>query len=326
MSKYLVLRILDSQSVSLPSTLVYGSVELRPYDSDSECEIEVLKESASRNRVNFEQYLCSARIATIVESGDIDEAISLSDDLFANILDLKSVEFAISSIKTSDIGFIKNIDTGSVQPIVRGGFNPTISFLVKQGDTHCFDVVHHILSLDSELSKRYSRSLHWVRNGKHETNNQIKIIFYWFAIEALLKESEKDSISGVIRWFLGFPNGKRRNDISPFFLERISNNTSYDYWSKELVTVIDKIRDFRNYSVHSGFRSFDFTKKELELYSQLMVFGASRCQAAVQYALLNGIETVLEFKEHISLVFEENVTINDVHNNIIYSLDRIRFA
>jgi hypothetical protein len=327
MCKFLVLKILDSQSVSLPSTLIYGSVELRSYNADSECEIDVLKESANNNRADFEKYSYCARIATIVDSVSLDDAIDLSDNLFSEILDLKSVEFAISNFKTSDIGFVKNLETGSIHPITKREYEPSMSFMVHQGDVQRIDVVNYILSLDSDLSDRYQRSLHWVRNSKHESNKQLKTLFYWFAIEALVKESETDNVGGIVRWFLGFPNGRCRNDVSPLLINNLSDHPSYDYWNKELVKVVDNIRVFRNNSVHSGFRSVDFTKNELELYSQVMVLSASRCQAAVQQALINGVSTVPEFKEYISVVFEENKNlINDVHGNILFSLEQIKSA
>jgi hypothetical protein len=167
--------------------------------------------------------------------------------------------------------------------------------------------------------------LHWARNAKHEKNKQLKIIFYWFSIEALLKESENDNISGVLRWCLGFPNGKKRNEVPNSILSSLNTHPRYEYWSKEIVTIVEQIRIFRNDSVHSGFRSVDFTKSELELYTEVMTFGASRCQGAVNIALMNRIETVSDFKEYIGIIFEGRVgLINDVHGNLIYSLDEIK--
>ena len=97
----------------------------------------------------------------------------------------------------------------------------------------------------------------------------------------------------------------------------------YQFWSGELTRILDKMRIFRNDSVHSGFRSVDFTSDELSLFNQVMVFGTSRGHFLVQEALLMGIDTVSNFKEYIPLIFEDNDNlINDVHGNIIFSLDR----
>lgn len=319
MDKFLVLKILDSDSVSIPTSLIYGSVEFRPYKADSEHEIEALKESANNNRAIFDKYSYCARIATIVESGSIENAIHDADNLFSEILDLKSVEFAMSNFRTSDIGYVKNLESGNIQPIRKTEGMPSMAFMMHQGDIQRIDAVSYLSSLNNELSERYKRSLHWVRNSKHEQNRQLKTLFYWFAIEALVKESDTDNIGGIVRWFLGFPNGKNRNSVSSSLLKNLSSHPKYAYWNKELTTIIDNIRVFRNDSVHSGFRSADFTKKELELYSEIMIYGASRCQAAVRQALIDGLTSVSEFKECISIIFEESVNVvDDIHGNILF--------
>jgi len=324
MTKYLVLKILESQSISLPATQVYGAVEFRSQKSDSECETEALKKSATNNRANFDQYSFCARIATISDAESIDAAIELSDNVFCQILDLTSVNFAISDLRTSNIGYIKNLENGEIQPLKQQKSEPSISFMVHHGDIQIKDFSNYIISLRNELSERYQRSLHWIRNSKHEKNTQLKTLFNWFAIEALLKESESDNIEGIVRWFLGFPNGRLKNDVSPLIISALSAHPKYSYWNRRIINIVDQIRIFRNYSVHSGFRQVDFTKKELDLYSQVMIYSSSRCLHAVQTALINGISTVSEFKEYIALIFENNNNIiNDVHGNIIYVLDRI---
>jgi hypothetical protein len=325
MSSYLILKILDTQSIYLPSTLIYGTVELRSCKADLDYETAVLKESANSHYLDFDKYAVYARIVTIVDCENPKDAIDIADNKFSEVLDLKSVEFPISHLKTSNIGYIKNLNSGDTQPITRQEFEATMSFVAHRDSIQCFGLSNYILSKNTELSCRYLRSLHWARNAKHEKNKQLKIIFYWFAIEALLKESENDKISVILRWCLGFPNGKKRNEVSNLILNSLNNHPRYEYWSKEIVTIVEKIRIFRNDSVHSGFRSVEFTKYELELYTYVMTFGSSRCQGAVNIALTNKIETVSDFKEYIGIIFEGRVgLINDVHGNLIYSLDNIK--
>lgn len=323
MNEYLVVKILDSQSISLPSTLVYGSVELRSYISDSETEISALKESAIINKFDFEKHRYSARIATIVKARDTYEATDTAQNFFSEVLDLKSIEIAISNFKTSEIGFVKDLTSGEISPTISNELPASMAFMMHQGDIQVLDNVNRILSLNNELSVRYRRSLHWVRNSKHESNKQLKTLFYWFAIEALVKESETDHVGPIIRWFLGFPNGKNRNYLPEQLINALVDHPRYQHWNNELIKIIEKIRTFRNESVHSGFRKVDFSKDELKLYSRVMVLCTSRCQAAVQYALLSGINTVSEFKEYIGIVFEDLNSINDIHGNIIHSLDNI---
>jgi hypothetical protein len=322
MAEYLVVKILDSQSVVLPSTLIYGLTELRSCKADSESEISVLKESAKSHCVNFDNYSICARIATIVGSESAKDAIDMADNRFAETLDLKSIEFSISTIRTSNVGYVKNLDTGKIDPIEKRDFSSSLSFAVHRDSTQCFNLVNYVLLQKNELSSRYLRSLHWTRNAKHEKNKQIKILFYWFSMEALFKESEGDNIGGIFRWFLGFPNGKNRNDLCNSTINELGCHPRYNYWNKALFDIVEKIRIFRNDSVHSGFRSIDFSKRDLELYESVMVFGASRSQGAVRVALTNNIATVAEFKEYICVIFQNNSNlINDIHNNVIYSLD-----
>ncbi|TWI48947.1 hypothetical protein IQ22_04080 [Pseudomonas duriflava] len=324
MKKFLVVKLLESSGVVLPTTTIYGSVEIRSHKSDSEQEICLFKNSASNFDLDYEKYQICARIATIVNSESVEGAIALADDLFSQVLDIKYVEYAISNFKTSDIGFVKNLDSGDAEPIVSNGFRPTTAFIVHQGDIQRYDETNYILSLNNELSQRYIRSLHWSRNSRHEKNDQLRILYYWFSLEALLKETEADNIIGIVRWFLGFPNGKNSQDISPLLIKQLRSHSRYDFWSKEIFSKIDEIRIFRNDSVHSGFRSVDFTKKNLKLYNKLMILGCSRCQSAVKHALLNNLSSISEFKNYISAIFESNGNlVNDVHHTVIHLLDEL---
>lgn len=319
----MVLKVLESTSICVPNTSVYSKVEIRSYKSDSDSDIEKLKISAESARLDFSNYSYSSRIATLVESNHIEEAINLADDRFAEILDLKSIEASISDVSLSPIGLTKNMATGETHPIQLAEYQPSMAFMVHKGDVQRFDLINYVLSLESDLSKRYLRSLHWSRNGRHEKNPQLRILYDWFSIEALLKESESDNIGGSIRWFLGFPNGKSELEVSVHIKNSLNTHPKYEFWKKRLPLIIDKIRIFRNDSVHSGFRGVDFKKDELDLYSKVTRFGSSRCQSAVQLALINRIETVSEFKEYISSIFEENSNlVNDIHGNIIYNLEK----
>lgn len=323
MAYFLIIKILDDQSISIPSTMVYGDVELRSYSADTDLETASLEISASEGGLDFSKYSVCARIATIVECNTFVEAIHLADNKFLEVLDFISTDFSISNIKSSKIGLTKNLDTGVVTPITKFEFEHSMSFVMPLGTIQCFDSTNYVLSLRNELSERYKRSLHWARNSKNEKNQQLKIIFLWFALEALFKESETDnSVESFIRLFLGFPNGKQSGLISAAVKANLENHEKYKYWQKKLYEVVQEIRDFRNDSVHSGFRSVDYTKEKLELFSKIMICATSRCQAGVMRGLLSKINTLPEFKEYAIVLFEENINlINDTHNNIIYFLD-----
>lgn len=322
MNNFLVVRPLDPQSTCTPTTFIYGKVELRSRSADTQLEIAAFKESAENAHLDFDKYSFSSRIATIVEAENVNIAINIADDRFSEALDLKSIELPISKLSPSPIGLTKNLETGEISAIANQGFKHSMTFLSHIGSIQQFDSINLILSLDTDLSKRYLRSLHWSRNSKHETNQQLKILFNWFSVEALLKESETDHIGGSIRWFLGFPNGRGRLNLSFRTINALESHPRYAHWDKELIDITDKLRTFRNDSVHHGFRLLDFSKETLKLYNQVMLYGTARCQAAVQVAIINNLETVPQFKEYIPIIFEENKNlIKDTHSNIIYSFD-----
>ncbi|WP_305814119.1 hypothetical protein [Photobacterium leiognathi] len=78
--------MLESQSISLPSTLVYSNVELRSANSDFEEESRFLGNCAKRLHLDFSKYSHCARIATIVDGPSILKAVEIADERFAEIL------------------------------------------------------------------------------------------------------------------------------------------------------------------------------------------------------------------------------------------------
>lgn len=322
MSVFLVVRILQSQSVYLPHTLVYSEVELRGPSADTSEESKFFESIAKINHLDYSHYKLCARIATIVNGNNIIDALNDADNRFSEVMDVISINFPISNFNLSPIGLVKDLNTGVLHHLNDDSFKPSTTFMLQQGMIQKYDNDHYLLSRDNELSKRYLRSLHWCRNAKHENNKQLKILFYWFALEALLKETESDNISGIIRWFLGFPNGKNSQDISIDVIRGLELHEKYSFWKRKLPSVLDQIREFRNNSVHHGFRKIEYTSSELDLFCQVMILSVSRCQGAVRNAINNDLKSISEFKEYIPAIFALNAYVkNDVHGTIIHSLE-----
>lgn len=324
MNSYLIVKILVDKGFYLPTTLVYGQVEFRPPSVDYANEKIALTESARLNSLDISNYKHCCRIAALVEADDESKATLKAEEKFDEVLDLKSREFPLSELSLTKIGFVKEMESGDLMPLYKHSIQPTTTFIVKNGVIPVIDTSQYVLMSNHELSDRYRRSLHWSRNSKHERNLQLKILFDWFAVEALFKENELDNVGPIIRWFLGFPNGQSRNLLPQTLLNSLSSHENYKKWQANLILLLDEIRDFRNESVHSGFRKTDFSEDKLKIYSITMVLGASRCQAAVVTAMMGGLSTVSEFKEYKSVIFENNENLlNDVHGNIIYMLENI---
>jgi hypothetical protein len=320
MTAFYVLKLLDNQGVYRPDTFVLGDVELRSPRSDFAEELTAIKKSIENNRIQLNHEV-NCRIGTIIHANSLEEASLLADERFVKTLDILSSELPLSNVRLTNCGYIKNLANGELRPIEEASFLPNISFMVRKGKLQPIEFSQWVATQNSDLALRYKRSLHWSRNGKWEKNLQIKILFKWFAVEALFKELPRDNVGPIIRWFLGYPNGPSAVHVSPSLLLKLKSNALYDIWKNRISTSIEAIRTFRNDSVHSGFRNVDFPVHEIRMYNQIMVLGCSRCQGAVKAALSGGIKTVMEFKEFISLIFENNENIvNDVHGNILFSL------
>ena len=320
----MVVKILDSRSVVFPSTRVYGDVELRPYKSDTSYESELLESSANQNRVDYNKYKFCSRVCTIVFAGSVEAALDIAEDKFTTVLDLLSVNYALSLLDFSPVGYAKDLHSGEYTKLITNQSSLTQTYLVDAFCGQGFDDVNFILSLDNDLADRYLKSLHWSRNAKRESNQQLRILFSWFSLEALLKEDERDNISGIAKWFLGFPNSSGRNAIDPKILQALNKDERYRSWNDVIAKKIDEIRIFRNDSVHSGFRSCDFSTQELALYDKITTLSSARCQHAVKVALMNKVQTVSEFKEFVPTIFEgRQGLVNDVLNNIVFMLDKV---
>ncbi len=323
MKTYNVVKVLADNGVHFPVASIYGDVELRPANKDFDEEKKCIEESFELNKIKVEVSL-NSRISCLVEAENEEVAIKMSDEKFEGVLDLKSREFSISKLETTPCGYTKELESGILSPIKDNTFGPCGAFLRKLNSFPEIDRTQLFLLWDNELSERYKKSLHWSRNASKESNIQIKIIFMWFAMEALLKESENDKIAPYIRWFLGFPSGAGAQDVSAATSQKLNANENYAKWKRKLIDSLEKIREFRNDSVHAGFRRFDFSGDELSLYEKIMTFGTSRCQEAVFTSMSNGLQTVSEFKEYVGVIFDSYTDIeNDIHGNILYSLESL---
>lgn len=321
MNVFYVAKLLDDQGVYRPDAFVLGDVELRPPSSDFEDELETIKKSIQKNEIKIDPKI-NCRIGTIVHAATLKDAELLADEKFVGSLDIISFELPISRISLSKCGYIKNLESGELTPIEDVSFSPSMAFVRRQSKFQIMEFTQWVAMQNSELGLRYRRSLHWSRNGKWEKNLQIRILFNWFAVEALLKESKNDNVGPLIRWFLGYPNGVSAANVSSELIDKLKSNPLYKNWKNKITNSIENIRKFRNDSVHSGFRNVDFSVSDIKLFNQLMTFGCSRCQGAVIDALRMGLKTVSEFKEYISLIFEnKDNLVNDVHGTILYSLE-----
>lgn len=320
MTSFYISKLLVNQSVYFPTVLVVNNVEIRPCKSDLPEEKKALSQSIKSNEESINLDV-NCKLGTIVKAKNEAEAILFADEQFVKTLDILSVEFPLSELKIATSGYVKNLDSGQIEPIHNKNLKPNMTFLRRTGNFEKIRSCQWIAILDNELADRYRRSLYWSRICKFEKNIQIKILFRWFAVEALFKKTETDNVGPIIRWFLGYPNGEKAQYVSEVLIRKLQSKPEYLYLKDRIKDSVEAIRVFRNNSIHNGFRTVDFSTADIKFYNQIMTYGCSRCQGAVYAALAQKITTVDEFKEYIWIVFSENRNlINDVHGNILFSL------
>lgn len=325
MVSFYVYKLLKNPGIVVTTTIVYGDVEIRPAKSRNSGELEILKKSIASTMPEAGAEIgleVACGIAVIVRAETLDDADTLADEQFIEVLDLLSVEYPMSHLELANCGYVKNLDTGEYQEITKKPFDPSMTFVSAFGSMQQINSTQLLAYRIGDLTERYKRSIHWSRNASWEKNMQLSLLYCWFAVEALFKENETDDVTSPLMLFLGFPGSSYSKYISRNLLGQLSDHASYSKWKKQIKVVIDKIRDFRNASVHSGFRSIDCDPDALRLYSRLMKVGLARCQGAVHIGIFNGLQTVPEFKEYAGLIFEsrQNV-VEDIIGNVVYILD-----
>lgn len=323
MANFYVCKLLKKPGIAVPTTIVYGRVEIRPAHKQGADELAILKNSLESTKLEAEVEIeIACRIAVIVQAGTPEDAEILADQYFVEVLDLLTVEYTMSHLAVAHCGYVKNLDTGDYQVITKQQFAPTMLFIRSQYSMPQINNTQVLAYRSGDLLDRYKRSIHWSRNARWERSIHLSLLYRWFSVEALFKESENDDVTSPLMLFLGFPGNAYSKYISRDLLKRLSANTSYSKWKKQMKGVVDKIRDFRNASVHSGFRSNDCTPDDLRLYGRLMTVGLSRCQGAVHTGVLNGLKTVPEFKEYAGLIFENRSNVEgDIIGTIVHILD-----
>jgi len=326
MADFYVVKIADGKGVVLPDTVIYGKVEVRRANSDGKEEKAVVADSVAESQLKVDEEFAS-RICTIVQAEAADEAIQIADERFVPIMDLLSTEFPLGQFSVTQCGYIKNLQTGELVAIKSNSYGPSMAFVRSRGFIKKIQFNQWILTQKTELAERYVRSIHWTRSAKWEKNIQIGVLYRWFSVEALFKQNVDDDITGLLMHFLGFPGGSYSRDISRNLLSRLAANSAYEKWKRRIKVDLDKMRTFRNDSVHAGFRNVDYSRSELSLYDRIMTLGVSRCQAAVREGLLARLETVAEFKEYAGLIFETcGNAEKDIIDTVIFSLENDYFA
>ena len=261
MKDYLVVRLVNPKGIYYPRSFCLGNVEVRPPKTDAPDERECLKFSLQKNQEEANLKI-AMRLATIMKNvGDQEEAYLQTQDLFEEALDILAMEeCGISSVSLMKSGFVRDLISGHVIPRELKNFSPTTLFQTIRDRYPRISFKEYLLfNREIEICNRFLRSLHWSRRASGEENLQIKILFNWFSIEALLKLNKKDAIVPKAMLSMGFPVGQAKNKVDVALLGKLESHPDYKAFKKLILKNMEEIEEFRNNSVHCGF-SLDSTK------------------------------------------------------------------
>src|SRR4051812_26643882 len=110
-------------------------------------------------------------------------------------------------------------------------------------------------------------------------------------MEAIWVITENDDIVPRIMWCLGFPNGPGAAHLALSFRGRLHAHPRFGTWRDHIRDVLYAMKNFRNDTVHNGFRWIDVSRKTLEEFDQLAVQACGRVQEKAKSALLAGLGT-----------------------------------
>lgn len=325
MNDFQVTRICGDKGLILPDAKGFGNVEIRPYSTDFPSETDILKQSAQafKEEVNW---LLAQRIVTIVKADTPYEADELAAAQFEQVIDcVDKKTFGLGIADLYSAGMIKNLDTGWESPRLPGDvFGPFPLFESRNWTIKIVEDIQYILALpDNELKLSILRSFHWFRKAKIETNEQLKCIFKWFSIETLTKTSSDEDISGKILQALGFPIGRIGEFMPHNNIKALQNHTYYKLALGKYEKILGEMREYRNNTVHNGFRQWDIPKTKLEEYDKLLTISVPRIQNYAIEALYVGIKSIIEFWEYYPIIFAEKPLvdlISDFHGNLLFQI------
>jgi hypothetical protein len=324
MDNYFCIRLLSEASSYLPTTKSYGEVDIRPGNNELDCEIRAINESLKAHKISMNIKAC-LRLATFVEAVNEEEAIGISEQIFEETLDCFDVlSYGLSKNKLMNIGYVINLSSSQISPLkpknnILSGF----SGIIVREKYPQIDIGQYLLNnRGTDISKSLIRAGYWDRMSKNEVNKQLKFLFKWFAIESLCRINQDEDIMAKLLISLGFISKKYGLIINKLTIQKLLKHPRYKTWRKWIQKYLEKMRKYRNNSVHNAFRLHELTKKDIAIYNTISTWIYGRLRNYISEAINNRIDNLNEFWEYMPVLLENNNNlVNDLHNNIICMLE-----
>jgi hypothetical protein len=303
---WVVTRVVDAGRLRYSATQSLGRVELRAAKRDSPRERAALQ--ASQESFGERPPLNSGlRISNIVERGNPWDVASKAEPAMIEALDILGADLRLCPLRLCRSGFIRNADSLEVLPLEQepedcSAFGAV--FWLRRGMFPPAGRGQRLLLRPSDLAKRLIRSYHWSRLGDVEATAQLRLLFHWFAIEAIWKVGRgNDDIIPRVMWSLGFPTGRGLLLVPPWLRQALVGVPNYRAWRKCVYALLQAARRFRDDTVHSGFRSQDIAPDRLLQVGQVVELACPRTQENARVGIDCGLVSPDELVEYLPLLF-----------------------
>jgi len=337
MNEYLIVSLCSDKSIFKPIPYYLGEVEIRTGKYDTELEKESIHKSMELLSEKITDQI-APRIVTVCHANNPTEAFMVARERFDETLDLLNILINhIGEFSLAKSGFVREVFTGNIHPVTpnmhmvlhQTPLSPTPMFFMEKESfpqLSMIDYIFNILPPSHELIERLKRGSHWVRKARNELNIQLRILFRWFAMEAAWKVAEEDDIVPKIMLSLGFPTGQKINLVDANIMAQLTSHTDYKSWRDQIKKRLQKVKDLRNDSVHSGFRSWDISRTDLLRYDHLATLGCSRLLYLLEKAIELNYLKIVDADRDIVYIWQNKLNIvQDCHGTIIYSLNNPNF-
>lgn len=289
----LVIRLLDPSGERTPVSHRIGQVEIRPPKADTLTERTRLEESAAA--FGWRSIEHCMRIVTIVEDAGLGfaDVDARAAERLEEALDVDSASIQVlSRITMLGVGAYRDLKTGRVSPRRPARRPPFTAFRVERGHFPAMSTGHYLLlNQHVDLCKRLTRSYHWSRRAHLEDTQHTRVLFRWFAMEAVLALEKNDDIVPHVGWAKGFPTREVERALPRTFVARLQTPPRYRQWREQVETQLEQIKRLRNDSVHQGARFQDVSHNDLQKYDRLVVAACYRVQHLAQLGLEYGLTT-----------------------------------
>ncbi len=321
-SKFVVARVLNDAGFYRPRAYCLDDVEVYPAVLDTPSEAKAIAQSLE----NWSETTnIGMRIRVIIEAETALQAQRFAEARFDEVLDvLDFTGTGLSRFAFLNAGYTRDLGSGEV--VARDllpEFGPHPCFFIMTEKYPPLDVGQYLLSRPrTDLGTRLIRSVHWTRKARWERDYQLRVLFRWFALEAIWMLMRDEDVVPRVMWGLGFPTGGAVPLVQRSLLSRLASHARYRAWRTQILKRFRDIRKFRNDSLHAGLRRHDIPTAELERFEQLLRLACPRVQSMALRGVIAKLETAQQLLEYLPLIFEQNPNlVNDIHNTVLYMLE-----